>query len=165
MLKPPPPAHRYQAGSLQPFFRAHAHEATKRREPWIFGEPTTTHLRNAVIGRYQLLPFYYTVYHTSSVVAHPVIRPLWASFPGDAPTFAMDDQFIAGTDLLVKPVTAPGTTSLSVYLPGGPAQLWYDVLTAQPTKGGGNVVVETPLHRIPVFQRKHTLTTPRSPPP
>jgi len=30
----------YQAGSFQPFFRAHAHIETKRREPWVFGIPS-----------------------------------------------------------------------------------------------------------------------------
>jgi len=31
-----------QAGSYTPFFRGHAHHDSKRREPWTFGEPTTT---------------------------------------------------------------------------------------------------------------------------
>ena len=116
------------------------------------GEPTTTHLRNAVIGRYQLLPFYYTAYHTASVVAHPVIRPLWASFPEDAPTFAMDDQFIAGTDILVKPVTQAGASSLQVYLPGGAGQIWYDVMTAAAIPGGGHVTVShAGLRRAPCW--------------
>ena len=31
----------YQAGSMTPFFRGHAHLDTKRREPWVFGDPWT----------------------------------------------------------------------------------------------------------------------------
>ena len=27
----------YQIGAYYPFFRAHAHQDTKRREPWLFG--------------------------------------------------------------------------------------------------------------------------------
>lgn len=27
----------YQLGAFYPFFRAHAHHDTKRREPWLFG--------------------------------------------------------------------------------------------------------------------------------
>ena len=27
----------YQLGAYYPFFRAHAHQDTKRREPWLFG--------------------------------------------------------------------------------------------------------------------------------
>jgi alpha 1,3-glucosidase len=119
----------------------------------VMGEPTLTHLRRAVLQRYQLLPFYYTLYHTASLVAYPVIRPLWAHYPDEAETFALDDQFLAGEDLLVKPVTAPGTTSVSVYLPGGVSQQWYDVTTTQTTNGGQRVTVPTPLEKIPVYQR------------
>ena len=138
-----------QAGAFQPFFRAHAHHDAKRREPWIMGEPTLTHLRRAVLQRYQLLPFYYTLYHTASVVGYPVIRPLWAHYPAETETFTMDDQFLAGADLLVKPVTAAGTASESVYLPGGTSQQWYDVSTTLPTNGGQRVTVPTPLDKIP----------------
>ena len=31
----------YQLGAFYPFFRGHAHHETKRREPWLFGEPYT----------------------------------------------------------------------------------------------------------------------------
>lgn len=31
----------YQLGAYYPFFRGHAHHETKRREPWLFGEPYT----------------------------------------------------------------------------------------------------------------------------
>jgi alpha 1,3-glucosidase len=27
----------YQLGAFYPFFRGHAHQDTKRREPWLFG--------------------------------------------------------------------------------------------------------------------------------
>ena len=38
----------YQFGAWMPFFRAHAHIDTKRREPWTFTEPTYQHIRDAV---------------------------------------------------------------------------------------------------------------------
>jgi len=40
-----------QAGAFQPFFRGHAHHDTKRKEPWVYGEPTTSIIREAVIAR------------------------------------------------------------------------------------------------------------------
>ena len=39
------------AAAYQPFFRGHAHLDTKRREPWVFGEPTTSQLRAATATR------------------------------------------------------------------------------------------------------------------
>jgi alpha 1,3-glucosidase len=117
------------------------------------GEPTTTHLRNAVLQRYQLLPMFYTLYHTASVVGYPVMRALWHHYGDDPKTFTMDDQFLVGNELLVKPVTAAGVASENVYFPGGDSQLWYDVTTAQPVTGGASRTIETPIHQIPVFQR------------
>ncbi|GMF15036.1 unnamed protein product [Phytophthora lilii] len=45
-----------QAAAYQPFFRGHAHHDSARREPWVFGEPTTSHIRAAIRERYSLLP-------------------------------------------------------------------------------------------------------------
>ena len=47
-----------QAGSYTPFFRGHAHHDSKRREPWTFGEPSTTQIRNVIMARYALLPYW-----------------------------------------------------------------------------------------------------------
>jgi len=35
----------YQLGAYYPFFRGHAHLDTARREPWVYGEPTTSRVR------------------------------------------------------------------------------------------------------------------------
>lgn len=64
----------YQSGVFYPFFRAHAHIDTKRREPWLFGEPYTSHFREALRLRYQLLPAIYTTFHKSSVSGLPILR-------------------------------------------------------------------------------------------
>eukprot|EP00750_Incisomonas_marina_P008842 INCI15713.3.p1 GENE.INCI15713.3~~INCI15713.3.p1 ORF type:complete len:805 (-),score=132.64 INCI15713.3:1066-3480(-) len=42
----------HQAAAYQPFFRGHAHLDSKRREPWVFGEPTTGLLRAATAARW-----------------------------------------------------------------------------------------------------------------
>ena len=41
-----------KAAAYQPFFRGHAHLDSKRREPWVFGEPTTGLLRAATAARW-----------------------------------------------------------------------------------------------------------------
>ena len=66
----------YQAASYQPFFRAHAHIDTKRREPWLFGEETTQLLRNIVYNRYVKLPYIYTLFEESSRTGVPPMRKL-----------------------------------------------------------------------------------------
>lgn len=57
-----PPIRWYQLGQYYPFFRGHAHLETQRREPWLFGAETTARIREAIRGRYALLPYIYTLF-------------------------------------------------------------------------------------------------------
>ncbi|XP_010569492.1 PREDICTED: neutral alpha-glucosidase AB [Haliaeetus leucocephalus] len=108
----------YQAGAFQPFFRAHAHLDTARREPWLFGEENVALIRAAIRQRYALLPFWYTAFYRSHRHGLPVMRPLWMEYPEDATTFAIDDQYMIDRALLVHPVTEQGARGVQVYLPG-----------------------------------------------
>jgi alpha 1,3-glucosidase len=56
----------YQMGIYYPFFRGHAHLETQRREPWLFGEDTTRRIREAIRGRYALLPYIYTLFRCAA---------------------------------------------------------------------------------------------------
>ena len=47
----------YQLGALMPFFRAHANENTKRREPWTFPEKIFEAIKEAINLRYLILPY------------------------------------------------------------------------------------------------------------
>jgi hypothetical protein len=107
-----------QAGSYTPFFRGHAHHDSKRREPWVFGEPSTTQLRNAVMARYALLPYWYTLFREAFEQGTPAMRPLWFEYPDDEHTLTMDDQWLVGADIIVKPVTSAGAVTTDIYLPG-----------------------------------------------
>lgn len=143
----------FQAAAYHPFFRGHAHHDAKRREPYVFGEPHTSRLRAATIARYALLPLWYTLFHESHVTGAPVMRALWMHYPDDEKVFGMDDQFLVGSDLLVKPVTEQGAVSTQVYLPGGSSAVWYDVDTYAKLNGGQTISVDTPIEKIPVYQR------------
>ena len=100
-----------------------------------------------------MLPFWYTIFFESSQTGMPVVRPLWVHYPQDPSTFAMENQFLCGADLLVKPVVAPGQHSTSVYFPGGKDARWFDVEDFTEAPGGIEAVVNTPLDKMPVFQR------------
>lgn len=143
----------YQAGAFTPFFRGHAHHDTKRREPWVFGEPHTSIHRNTAMLRYSLLPFWYTVFYEAHSQGYPVMRTMFTEFPEDPLTFAMDDQWMIGDTLLVRPVTDEGHTTASLYLPG--PEPWYDLLTMEKLQPSGEspTVVSAPLEKIPVYIR------------
>lgn len=49
----------FQAGAFHPFFRAHSHIDSKRREPWLFSEDTKLAIRKAIRIRYSFLPYWY----------------------------------------------------------------------------------------------------------
>ncbi|XP_038066335.1 neutral alpha-glucosidase AB-like isoform X2 [Patiria miniata] len=146
----------YQAAAFQPFFRAHAHLDTKRREPWLLPPNMMDIVRTAIRTRYALLPFWYTAFYKASKTGIPVMRPMWQGFPDDEETFAMEDQFMIGDSLLVKPVTDKGATSVSVYFPGQD-MVWYDVNTVQKYTGASTQSVYVNLEKIPVYQRGGTI--------
>ncbi|CAG8642958.1 19024_t:CDS:10, partial [Racocetra persica] len=141
----------YQAGAFQPFFRGHAHIDTKRREPWLFGDPYTGYIRDIIRERYALLPLWYTLFHEASTTGMPIIRPIFTVYPEEEETYAMDDQFFVGNSLLVKPIVNQGQTSTEVYFPGN--EIYYDYFTLKKIHGTGKVQIEAPLNKIPVFLR------------
>ncbi|WP_062231781.1 alpha-glucosidase [Aureimonas sp. N4] len=82
----------------------------------------------------------------------PVQRPLFLHFPDDAGTYAIQDIYLYGRDLLVAPVWREGETSREVYLPEGAD--WEHVWSGARYGGGVTILVEAPLGRPPVFIRQ-----------
>jgi alpha-glucosidase (family GH31 glycosyl hydrolase) len=84
----------------------------------------------------------------ASIDGTPVMRPLFVEYPNDVMTYAIQDTFLLGRDLLVTPVTRDGAVDAHVFFPHG---LWYDVDTHERFGyGGGRLVsVPAPLDKIP----------------
>ncbi len=80
-----------------------------------------TVIRDAIRIRYELLPLWYTVFYESTQTGLPVMRPLWLEYPRDKNTYGIEDQFLVGDSLMVRPVTEQYTTSVHLYLPGATA--------------------------------------------
>ena len=64
----------YAVGVFSPFFRAHAHIDTKRREPYLLDEPHKSIVRDMLRLRYAMLPVWYTAFREASVRGLPVVR-------------------------------------------------------------------------------------------
>ncbi|EGC33095.1 hypothetical protein DICPUDRAFT_49160 [Dictyostelium purpureum] len=143
----------YQAGAFQPFFRGHAHLDSRHREPWLFDEPYSSVMKDAIITRYTYLPLWYTTFFENTINGSPVINPLWVQYPKEQELFDIDDTIIISNSLLVKPVTKQGAKSMKVILPGKSVnEIWYDVDTEKPIEAG-TYEIDTPLEKIPVYQR------------
>ncbi|PIA14901.1 neutral alpha-glucosidase AB [Coemansia reversa NRRL 1564] len=116
----------YQLGMWYPFFRAHAHIDTKRREPWILGEPYLNYIRDAIRERYRLLPYWYTLFREASLTGMPLVRPMWMEFPKEESLFGEDSAFMVGSAIMVVPVTESGEQqSVDIFFPQ--QEEWYDM--------------------------------------
>jgi alpha 1,3-glucosidase len=142
----------YQAAAFQPFFRAHAHLDTKRREPWLLAPQYMHAIRLAIRIRYRLLPYWYTLFYNSEKSGAPIMRPLWVDFPSEKATFKIEDEHLVGSAILVRPVTDMGAVGVNVYLPG-PDQVWYSAENYLSYKGGNTAYLPVDLNKIPMFYR------------
>ena len=97
-----------------------------------------------------LLPKLAALAEDAKASLEPICRPMWWLDPNDAQTFAIDDQFAVGTDMIVAPVVEKGATSRTVYLPAGS---WRRYDESNAVAGGRRVVVDAPLDVLPVFIR------------
>lgn len=142
----------YQAGAFYPFFRAHAHIESKRREPYLSQEPYFSVIKEALRLRYRLLPTFYTAFHRASVDLSPVIRPLFFEFPENERAASIEDEFFIGdSGILVKPVVDEGATSVDMYFPD--SEVYYDYDTHVAHKSEGYKTVDAPLQKIPMYIR------------
>lgn len=143
----------YQTGIWYPFFRAHAHIDSRRREPYLAGEPYVQIITQAIRLRYQLLPAWYTAFHQASVDGTPIVRPQYYVHPEDEQGFAMDDQFYLGsTGLLAKPVVAQNQESVDIYLSDN--EKYYDYFDYTIYHGAGKWHnIATPLEKIPLLMQ------------
>lgn len=143
----------YQTGIFYPFFRAHAHIDTRRREPYLAGEPYVSIIAQAIRLRYQLLPAWYTAFHQASVNGTPIVRPQYYAHPSDERGFAIDDQlYLGSTGLLAKPVVTEGATSVDIYIADD--EKYYDYFDYTVYQGAGKRhTVPAPLEKVPLLMQ------------
>ena len=96
----------YRLGIFMPFFRAHAHIDSIRREPWVFSQETNLQLRDTIRLRYALLVYLYTQFYMSQNEEHgkcsPIIRPLWYEYPTLKNVEDNESTFLFGPAILVQ---------------------------------------------------------------
>lgn len=135
--------------SLSPFFRAHTMINTRDSEPWSYGEKVESICRNYIKFRYQLLPYIYSLFYDASKRGMPVQRALAIDYTHDYRVYndLFHNQYLFGPSILVAPATSEQEL-LKVYFPPGN---WYDLYSGKVWTGNQETIIESPIHKLPVF--------------
>ena len=144
----------FQMATFMPFFRTHSSLTTPRREPWCFGEPTISIVRDFLRLRRRLTPYMYTLAWLTSLTGQPLARPLFWHTAHDPALWDVQDSFLLGEALLVAPILEEGADSRSVRLPAGD---WYDFWSDELLHGPAEIIRQACLERIPLLIRAGSL--------
>ncbi|XP_063789067.1 maltase-glucoamylase-like [Pseudophryne corroboree] len=119
-----------QVGAFYPFSRNHNAENYKPQDPASYGADSllVRSSRHYLNIRYTLLPYLYTLFYKAHTRGETVVRPLLHEFYSDSQTWAIDQQFLWGSGLLITPVLNPNTEHVNAYLPDA---VWYEYETGE----------------------------------
>ena len=139
-----------QTAVFLPFMRVHGYMS--RTEPWNYSAETQENFRKQIDLRYRLMPYILECARKVSSENYTMMRPLVFDFPGDEEALRQQTEYMFGPSLLVCPVTEPGITTMSVFLPRYDAG-WrlFDSQDETIYRGGGYIDVPVTIDRIPVF--------------
>jgi len=143
-----------QMGTFLPYFRNHCSIGMDRQEPWVFGDEYTKINREFIQMRYEWMPFLYQQFIEAEKSGMPIMRPLVLEYANDSRTYDLNDEYLIGENLLVAPIVSRSVRSRSVYLPEGN---WINYWTNKLFEGGKDILVEAPLHQIPLFIREGSI--------
>jgi alpha-glucosidase (family GH31 glycosyl hydrolase) len=136
-----------QFGCFTPLMQAHAR---MEQEPWHYSEHVLDLYREYVLLHEQLVPYVRAAAATASRTGLPIIRPLCLTDPRDPRGWTIGDAYGYGPALWVAPVLDDEAREREVALPRGD---WIETWSGSLVRGGGEVVVDAPLERIPVWVR------------
>lgn len=133
-----------QAGIFSAHMRLHG---IGPREPWSYGPEVEKAVMNALKLRYQLLPYIWHVVKQATATALPVQRAMVLAYPEERASWAFEDQYMFGDDMLVAPCLRSGG-AVEVYLPQGD---WLHFQTGEAYLGGQSYKLSLGLDDMAVF--------------
>ena len=134
-----------------PLMRVHGYMSNT--EPWNYGPEAQAIITQCLKERERLQPYIQKCAERVSTEGYTLMRPLVFDFADDPEALRQKYEYMFGPDLLISPVTEPGVTEWSTYLPKNPGG-WRDQHTGQHYDGGQTI--KTPVSKacIPVFIRE-----------
>ncbi|QUQ65373.1 TIM-barrel domain-containing protein [Kutzneria sp. CA-103260] len=148
-----------QLGTFQPILRLHSDHGD--RLPWNYSAATAAATEKFLRLRESLVPYTYTLARQAVDTGLPIVRGLYLNYPEYNEAYSYAGEYTYGDDVLVAPVSTPGTGSVSstVWFPPGS---WTDYFTGRTYTGPGTAQVTTTLDTMPVFLRSGGIMTTRS---
>ncbi|XP_070581151.1 lysosomal alpha-glucosidase-like [Ptychodera flava] len=135
-----------QVGAFYPFSRNHNAIGSKDQHPTVFSQDMQASTRKALLIRYTLLPYLYTLFHRANAGGKTVARPLFFEYPSDRSTYSIDKQFLWGEALLITPVLQLSVVQVTGYFP---KDTWYDYYTGMSIESEGQqITLDAPLDKI-----------------
>ena len=144
-----------QLSAFFPFYRNHNTLSANSQEAYVWASVAEAS-RKAMLIRYALLPYLYTLFYHASTGGDTVMRALAWEFPSDPSLANADRQFFLGPAILVTPALDQGATTVDGVFPGvGKGECYYDWYnqSAVDVSRGANVTIDAPLGHIPVYVR------------
>jgi hypothetical protein len=137
-----------QLGTFQPIDRLHGNHSD--RLPWQYGTVAKDSAEKFMNLRERLVPYTYSLAEQANRTGVPVARATYLEYPDEPDAYAAaGSEYFYGPDVLVAPVTTPGTTAkTSVWFPPG---RWTDYFTGKTYSGPSMQDVGTDLATMPVF--------------
>jgi hypothetical protein len=148
-----------QLGTFQPILRLHSQD--ENRLPWQYPQPVRAITEDFLRLREALVPYTYTLADQAHDDGLPITRPLYLDYSNLSAAYAHPEEYLYGPDVLVAPVTSPGSVAeTTVWIPPG---RWVDYFTGATFTGPLTTSVSEPLSRMPVFVRAGGIIPEQSP--
>ncbi len=138
-----------------PLMRVHGYMSNT--EPWNYGKEAQDIIAQCLQERYHLMPYIKRCAKAVSEEGGTLMRPLVFDFANDAEALKQKYEYMFGPSLLISPVTEPGVTTWTTYLPKN-VEGWTDYHTGKHYDGGQYVTTAVTKAYIPVFIRGKQFT-------
>lgn len=145
-----------QLGVFSPILRLHSSSSPFLvKEPWNYPPEPAAAMREALRLRHRLVPYLHTANHVAARTAATLVRPMYHGYPHDDDAYAVPEQFLFGSELLVSPITTPRDPvtllgSARTWLPPG---TWTDIVTGVVYDGDRSLELHRDSSSIPVLLR------------
>jgi alpha-glucosidase len=120
--------------------------------PWQRIQASEDNFRNYTKLRLSLIPYIYSYFREQNQTGIGLLRPLLLEYQNDTNTYALDNEYLFGKELLVAPVNSGSSIATrSVYLPAGE---WIDYWNGYVYSGNQTIQHASTSSTLPIFVKR-----------